>query len=373
MWNLPAPAVSSHLLWCHEMPIAKKLVEFMTPRNLSLCLCFGTAGMVCAQSGNLNIYFVDVEGGAATLTVTPSGQSMLVDTGNPSPTDRDAKRIFEATQLAGIPQVGAVVLSEVRGDQWGGVVAVSKLIPIDKFYDHGDSAEAGGNARAAQMWEAYKGVADGKRVVVKPGDKIPLKGVDVTVVSSNGKVIDKPIKAEGPNPLCKDTQQKEPDPTQPENFLSVGTLLTFGKFKFLNLGDLTWDRELMLACPVNKIGTISLFQATHHGFYNEWSGPPALVWAIQPQVVIVENGPTKGLPAGGDEVLAKIPRVEGIWQGHRAARHDDAHNTIEMMISNLSPTQDETKGNWIKASISRDGKFTVTNSRNDFSKTYTIR
>ena len=345
----------------------------MTPRNLSLCLCFATAGLVYAQSGNLNIYFVDVEGGAATLTVTPSGQSMLVDTGNPSPTDRDAKRIFEATQLAGIRKIDVLIVTHYHGDHSGGVLGLSKLIPIDKFYDHGESAEAAGNPRAAQMWEAYKGVAEGKRVIVQPGDKIPLKDVDVTVVSSNGKVIEKPIKAEGQNPLCKDTQQKEPDPTQPENFLIVGTLLTFGKFKFLNLGDLTWDRELMLACPVNKIGTISLFQATHHGFYNEWSGPPALVWAIKPQVVIVENGPTKGLPAGGYEVLAKIPGVEGIWQGHRAIRNDDAHNTTESMIANLATTQEETKGNWIKASISKDGKFTVTNSRNDFSKTYTIR
>ena len=346
----------------------------MTSRILKLCLCLGiAAGLLQAQSGNLNIYFIDVEGGAATLTVTPSGQSLLVDTGNPSPTDRDAKRIFEAAQLTGIKKIDAVIITHYHGDHSGGVVGLSKLIPIDKFYDHGESAEAAGNPRAAQMWEAYKGVADGKRVVVKPGDKIPLKGVDVTVVSSNGRVIDKPIKSEGPNPLCKDTQQKEPDATQPENFLSVGTLLTFGKFKFLNLGDLTWDRELMLACPVNKIGTITLFQATHHGFYNEWSGPPAFVWALKPQVVIVENGPTKGLPAGGYEVLAKIPGVEGIWQGHRAIRNDHAHNTTELMIANLATTEEETKGNWIKASISKDGKFTVTNSRNDFSKTYTIR
>ena len=345
----------------------------MTSRSLSLCLFFAAAGLVYAQSGNLNIYFVDVEGGAATLIVTPSGQSMLVDTGNPSPIDRDAKRIFEATQLAGLKKIDVLLTTHYHGDHVGGVVALSKLIPIDKFYDHGDSAEAAGNPRAAQLWEAYKGVFEGKRVIVKPGDKIPLKGVDITVLSANGKVIEKPVKTEGPNPLCKDTQQKEPDPVQPENFLSVGTLLTFGKFKFLNLGDLTWDRELMLACPANKIGTVTLFQATHHGFYNDLSGPPALVWAVKPQVVIVANGPTKGLTTSGYETLAKIPGVEGIWQGHRATRNDDAHNTNESMIANLGTTQDETKGNWIKASISKDGKFTITNSRNDFSTTYTTR
>ena len=133
----------------------------MTPRNLSLCLCFATARLMYAQSGNLNIYFVDVEGGAATLTVTPSGQSMLVDTGNPSPTNRDAKRIFEATQLAGIKKIDVLIVTHYHGDHSGGVVALSKLIPVDKFYDHGESAEAAGNPRAAQMWEAYKGVAEG--------------------------------------------------------------------------------------------------------------------------------------------------------------------------------------------------------------------
>src|SRR6266567_7477185 len=184
----------------------------MTPRNLSLSLCLATAGLVYAQSNNLNIYFVDVEGGAATLPVTPSGQSMLVDTGNPSPTNRDAKRIFEATQLAGIKKTNALIVTHYHGDHSGGVVALSKLIPIDKYYDQGESAEAAGNPRAARMWEAYKGVAEGKRVIVKPGDTIPLKGVDVTVVSSNGKVIEKPIKAEGQNPLCKDTQQNNPTP-----------------------------------------------------------------------------------------------------------------------------------------------------------------
>ena len=344
----------------------------MKSRTLPLLLSVAAATLLHAQPRDLTMYWVDVEGGAATLIVTPSGQSLLVDSGNPG--DRDAKRIFETAQLAGLKKIDMLVTTHYHGDHVGGLGALVKLIPVDRFYDHGDSKEAPMSPRAAQTWETYKGIVEGKRVVVKPGDKIPLKGVDITVVSADGEVIQKAlVKGAGPNPLCEGAEQKAPDPRQPENTMSVGTLVTYGKFRFLNLGDLTWDRELMLACPVNKIGMVSLFQATHHGFFNLWSGAPPLVWAIKPQVVIVANGPTKGLPAGGYETIAKIPGIEAIWQGHRATANDDAHNTSEPMIANLDATKDETKSNLIKATVSKDGKFTITNERNGYSKTYTAR
>src|SRR5437899_10256123 len=144
--------------------------------------------------------------------------------------------------------------------------------------------------------------------MVKPGDKLPLQGVDITVVSSNGDVIEKPINGGGPNDLCKDARQKDPDKT--ENSHSMGFLLTYGQFKFLDLGDLTWDKEMMLACPTNKLGTVTLFQATHHGFFNGFSGAPAHVWALKPQVVVVNNGPRKGLQPPAWETISKIEGLE---------------------------------------------------------------
>jgi beta-lactamase superfamily II metal-dependent hydrolase len=260
-----------------------------------------------------------------------------------------------------------------HSDHVGGAPALAKLIPIEKFYDHGDSIETG-NARGAQLWEAYREVAQGKRVILKAGDKIPLGGLDVTVVASNGEGIAQPLRGSGPNDFCKDAQQKAPDTS--ENGRSAGFLLTYGKFKFLDLGDLTWDREMELACPVNRLGQVTLFQATHHGFFNDSSGATAHVWAIRPQVVVVNNGARKGLGVNAYQTLSKIQGVEGIWQSHRSivdGVNDHAHNTSEMMIANLEPTSAECKGHWIKASISKDGKFTLTNSRNNFSKTYTTR
>jgi len=161
------------------------------------------ASLANAQSRDLQIFWIDVEGGGATLLVTPSGQSLLVDSGNPGQNDRDANRVFEATKLAGIKQIDNVVITHYHGDHVGALPALAKLIPIVKYYDHGDSIEAqtpGGGT----LWSAYTAVVQGKRNVLKPGDKIPLKGLDVTVLSANGEVIDKPLKGGGPNAFCKD-------------------------------------------------------------------------------------------------------------------------------------------------------------------------
>jgi competence protein ComEC len=342
-----------------------------TLRNVSLGLVLAAATLAAQpRSQNLDIYWIDTEGGAATLVVTPSGQTLLVDTGNPGPDDRDPKRIFEAAKSIGLQKIDMLLITHYHGDHVGGAPALSRMIQIEKFYDHGDSIEAGNSPQTAKLWADYKSISEGKRVIVKPGDKIPLKGIDVTIVSANGEVIAKPINGGGPNEFCKDAKQKDTDKT--ENGRSAGFLLTYGKFKFLDVGDLTWDREMMLACPTNKIGTVTLFQATHHGFVNGFSGPPALVWAIKPQVVVVNNGPRKGLERDAWDTITKISGLEDTWQIHRALKNDATHNTADAQTANLEETAD-CKGQWIKASVSKDGKFTITNGRNNFSKSYTAR
>ncbi len=344
-------------------------------RTLRLCFAFSACALLAvqsnAQSGNLQIIWTDVEGGGATLIVAPSGQSLLVDTGFPGNDDRDAQRIAAAAKAAGLKKIDILWITHFHVDHAGGVPALAKLIPIDKFYDHGDSIEAGTPA-GAKLYEDYKAVAQGKRVTVKPGDKIPLTGVDITALSAAGKVIDKPLPGVNgsANSFCTGVAQKPEDKT--ENSQSAGFLLTYGNFKFLDLGDLTWDREMMLACPTNKIGTVTLFQASHHGFSGGQSGSPALVWALKPQVVVVNDGATKGFDAGAYDTIAKIPAVEGIWQLHRAVRSDAAHNTSEQMIANLEQGAAD-QGVGVKVSVAKDGKYTVTNTRNNFSKTYTTR
>jgi competence protein ComEC len=334
-----------------------------------LGVLIAAAALLAGQSRTLDIYWIDVEGGAATLIIAPSGESLLVDTGFPGNDDRDAKRIAAAAVAAGLTRIDNLVITHFHGDHVGGLAALSKTIPIRKIYDHGESTEAS-QAKGATLWQDYLAVAGSKRTVVKPGDKIALAGVDITVVSANGEVISKPINKGFVNKLCDGAERKPTDNT--ENSRSTGFLLSYGKFTFLDVGDLTWDREMMLACPVNKVGEVSLLQATHHGFSNGQSGAPALIWSLKPQVVVVNNGARKGFSNGGYETIAKIPGIEGIWQGHKGAMNDADHNTAENMIANPEEGAAD-KGNWIKASVSRDGKFTVTNNRNKFTKSYTAR
>jgi competence protein ComEC len=337
----------------------------------SLAVILLSSQLLAGAANNLRIYFVDVEGGAATLIVTPSGESLLVDTGNPLPDDRDAKRIYATAQKAGLKKINYLLTTHFDGDHSGGVAALVKLIPIANFVDHGDTIEME-KPRDVQRWEAYKAAAaTGKRTTVRPGDRIPLRGVKVEVVSSNGEVLAKPINGGGPNPLCKDARQKDPDKT--ENSRCAGILLTYGKWKFLDVGDLTWDKEMALACPVNKLGTVTLYQATHHGFFGDRSGAPAHVFAIRPQVVVVNNGPRKGL--GTPELyerMTSIPGIEGIWQGHLSLANDKEHNTNPEMIANPEST-DQCQGHALTVTVEPNGKFTVANSRNGFTKTYVAR
>jgi len=339
-------------------------------------------GVVNAQSRNLDIYWIDVEGGAATLIVTPSGESLLYDAGY-AVDDRDAKRIYAATQQAGLKKIDSFVLSHYHGDHVGGLPALAKMIPIDRFFDHGDAVDEVDRERL----ELYKKVAGSKRTILKAGDVIPLKGVQAQVVASNNAFITKAVKGGGaPNPLCASAEQKVP--AQPENGRMVGTLFTYGKFTFLDLADLDWAKEMELTCPVNKLGTVTLWQTDRHGNL-EGAGAPAFLGAIKPQVIIVNNGPRKGLgqpdqnarsitnpgvknpPSYSYEKIAKLPGVEDIWQGHVALATPD-NNTSRDRIANFEETA-QCKGNWIKASVAPDGKFTITNGRNGFSKTYTAR
>jgi beta-lactamase superfamily II metal-dependent hydrolase len=338
----------------------------MTPRSLLFFVWFAAAALASAQSRNLDIYWIDVEGGAATLIVTPGGQSLLVDTGNPVADDRDAKRILEAAKMAGLMKIDYLLTTHFHGDHVGGVAALAKMISIGAFLDHGDTIET----QNPQLFEAYKAASAGKRMTMKPGDRLPLKGLEAVVVASNGATIAKPINGGGANPFCQGAEQKPADTT--ENQRSLGFLLTYGKFKFLDVGDLTWDKEMELACPANKLGAVTLMQATHHGFVRDFSGAPAHVLALKPQVVVVNNGPRKGLHPAAWDTIAKIQGLEGVWQGHLSVASDAAHNTNPDMIANMEETAACT-GHWLKASIARDGKFTLTNGRNGFSKTYTAR
>jgi beta-lactamase superfamily II metal-dependent hydrolase len=324
------------------------------------------AGGLLAAAGKLEIYWIDAEGGAATLIVSPSGESILVDTANRTPDDRDARRIFAAAQHAGLQRIDILLTTHFHSDHIGGMAALAKLIPIGMYMDHGESVEIA-RPQVAAAYKTYVEQSAGKRRILKAGDTIPLKGVDIDVIMSAGQAIPKALQGAGaPNAACADFKPhgEEPDP---DNDQSVGFVLRFGKFRFIDMGDLTWNYEQKLVSPVNLIGTVDLFQTTHHGL--DRSNSPQFVWAIQPKVVVMNDGPHKGGPPSVFETLRRSPGLEDIWQVHLALDTPKEINTGEHMIANLG-TSAECKGNWLEVSVDPDGRYTLINQRNGYSKAY---
>jgi competence protein ComEC len=310
----------------------------------------------------LDIFFIDVEGGQATLVVTPSGESLLVDTGWAGFDGRDADRIAAAARRAGVAQIDYLVVTHYHSDHVGGVPELVKRLPVRNFVDHGPTVEA--DARAAALFAGYAAARNGGRhLLVKPGDTVPLKDIDVRVVSSGGSLIQRPLSgAAAANPLCRDYKPLEEDTT--ENARSVGMVLTFGAFKMIDLGDLTWNKEHDLVCPGNLLGTVDVYLTTHHGA--EISGAPFIVHALRPRVAIMNNGAKKGGTPRAWQTVHDSPALQDLWQLHFAVNAGAGHNATEQFIANM----DETSGYGIKISAQRDGSFIVSNERNGFSRHY---
>ncbi|MCP5120453.1 MAG: MBL fold metallo-hydrolase [bacterium] len=324
--------------------------------------------LALSAADTLDIYWIDVEGGASTLIVTPAGETVLMDAGYAGFGDRDAKRIHHVlTAEAKAGKIDYFLASHSHGDHIGGLGALAKLVSIDHFIDHGDSVDKDRDS-GRPRWENYLKVAGGKRQVVKPGDKLPLREVDLTIVASHSKFIDAPLAGDGANPYCKDFEPKPED--KGENGKSLGYLLRAGDFEFVNLGDLSWNYQYQMACPVNLLGEVDLYQVTHHGVRDD--AVPQQVWALKPTVAVMNNGPRKGAGPKAYEYVAASPGLADLWQLHRAVGNDDAHNTDEKRTANLGPTEG-CAGNWIKASLASDGTYSITNSRNGHSRSYRVK
>jgi competence protein ComEC len=339
----------------------------------------------------LDIYVVDVEGGNATLFVAPSGESLLIDTGNVAPAAavRDAERILAAAKDAGLTRIDNLIITHWHGDHYGGLAEVAKRIPIRHFIDHGPNVQPSPEVDAFLANVYPKLYAGAKHTVAKPGDKIAVAGLDVEVVTSAGETIKTPLPgAGGANPYCASFKPGENNAEDP---MSVGVHVTFGKFRTVHLGDLTKNKEFELMCPNNRLGDIDVFLGLHHGV--DSSSSEVMIHATHPRVAIINNGTRKGGQPDVMKVLHSSPGLEDLWQIHFSQLSGQEYTVPGMFIANgtdepltampIQPIAAPAPGPgtppppahngpayWIKVSAQPDGTFTVINARNGFAKTY---
>jgi len=370
----------------------RKTMLFSATAGLAaLLVAAGHHGAAAQTRTTLDIYVIDVEGGNATLFVPPSGQSLLIDTGNVAPAAaiRDSGRIMEAIKDAGLTQIDNLIITHWHGDHFGGLENLAKQIPIKHFYDHGPNVQPapGPDEFLANVYP--KLYANAQHTVSKPGDKIPVAGIDVTVVAAAGEVIKTALPGAGaPNPYCADFK---PGQSNAEDPMSVALYITYGKFRTVHLGDLTKNKEFDLMCPNNRIGTVDLFLGLHHG--QDTSNSAVMIHATHPRVAIMNNGTRKGGEPDTMMVLHSSPSLEDLWQMHFSQLSGQEYTVPGMFIANLldapsaampvapiaapqpgpntppAPVHDGPS-HWIKVTAQQNGTFTVTNTRNGFAKTY---
>ena len=359
--------------------------------TLALAAVALPAALAAQTRTTLDIYVIDVEGGNATLFVAPSGESLLIDTGNGGPAAaRDADRIMAAAKDAALTRIDHLITTHYHGDHFGAMSELAGRIPIADFIDHGQNVQAN-PATDAFLNDVYPALyAQSKHTVVKAGDRIAMRDVEIRIVAAAGEGIRDAVPGGGQaNGLCAAHQPKDADPS--ENAQSVASHFTFGRFRAVHLGDLTWNKEFALACPHNLLGTVDVFVVTHHG--QPVSNPPALVHALAPRVGVMNNGTRKGGQPDAMKVLFSSPGLEDLWQLHFSLLSGQEYTVPGVFIANLIDEQPSSMplepvaapapgpgaapppahngpAFWIKVAARDDGSFTVTNTRNGFSKSY---
>jgi len=339
---------------------------------MTSCTIFNPRSKVSDELKTLDIYFLDMAGGASTLIVTPLGESILIDTGSLEPKHRDAERIYGATQYAGLRQIDHLITTHFHSDHFGGILQLSKMIPIRRFYDKGFMAPTEDKDSVQRLYPLYRQATKGNVEQIKAGNDIPLKNdskgrippLKLHCVAAEKRIEGFAGDVDAPVPGYEIRQ-----PDKGDNARSIALVLAYGKFKFFAGGDITWNVEHHLAHPKNMVGKVDLFQITHHGL--DLSNNPVFLRAIRPTVCVAMNGPKKGIQPKTFRALREIPDIQAIYQIHCNTQYGDEGNTRPEWIANM---KDPKKGELIKVSVNHDkGNYSVSIGVNGPKRLYLVK
>jgi len=351
------------------------------------------AGSPQAADKTLKMIPLDMDGGGGTLFVTPEGRSLLIDTGTetwigahgaPMADGLDGAktgvdRILSAAKALGVKKIDYLIMTHYHGDHIGGVYGLLQRFPVDTIIDHGPNREttpadgdptspsAGKTPKTVALYARYLEAIKGHRhIVAKPGEVFHFGSLTDTIVSSDGKTITRPLPGAGKLGAFCDTPPMAANGGI-ENAMSVGSILSFGKVRISALGDLTWNKEHDLACPVDKIGHVNILLVTHHGL--DFSSNPAIIAAMRPDIAIMGNGPSHGAAPGAVKTIKASSGLQAFWRLHESLAYPDP-DADPNYTANLGPSP--SHGYTIRLDIARNGRVTVTNTRNGFSRIYKV-
>ncbi len=352
---------------------------FPTFGLVTLVMALGISiGHADGTSKTLDIYWNDVEGGGATLIVTPAGESVLIDTGSAG--TRDAGRIATTAKAIGLTKIDYVIITHFHGDHFGGAAPLASLIPIGQVYDNGIPDHDPDHAPNDALWrissQPYRDFAAPRHHLVSAGLVLPLRQaegaekIQLRCIASRQQFVDAPAGAAA-NPLANENTVKKLDPTDNDN--SNAWVLDFGPFRFWDGGDLTWNMEAAVVLPVNRVGQVDVYQVDHHGL--AFSNNPVFIHSLAPTVSVMNNGAEKGTAKSTVDGLKNSPGIQAMFQVHKNLRDDDPEdNTADEYIANLAHDPNHTDANYIKLSVEPAGKsYVISIPANGFRRAFASR
>lgn len=305
------------------------------------------------------MYFVEVDGGHAVLIITPESESILIDGSSPGQGFHAAGTIAALAKVAKVKKIDYLVLTHA-GETAGNTPQSIAMLPVGAVVTPAGNRKEAALRRTSLLQPVS--ISGDQRLVAKPGDHLPIAGdVDAIVVTAGGSLLPRSLPTGGNvNTFCQAPPDRQPDSS--EHARALNTFWHYGRFRMLDLGDLTWHKEEELMCPVNRLGKVDVL-AVSPGSGQRTSS--ALVHDLTPRVAILGNDTRNSASPSTYDILETAGSLQTIWQLRRS--RSGGSNTPDSYIANV---EDKDKSYYLKLTAHENGAFEIYNSRKNFTRKY---